>query len=241
MPGMAGPEGPTEEPREDRRALVLVTGEDIFHDLAAAGPMLQRLAVDAGSAASLCVGLQRFREPRTGTPSPDVLVLYTHGASFPTDEQEELAALVRDGTGLVAVHCTNVLRGTPEVLDPADRPMFELLGSRFRRHPPVVSARHRVDVVGGHPITEGLEGFELDDEYYELELADDAVDVLADRDRVDGERDRSPRVSVMYARRVGEGRVVYLALGHDARAWSEPGFQALVRGAIRWSARRADA
>jgi type 1 glutamine amidotransferase len=226
---------------KDRRwtghALVVLAGEDAYHDLAAAGPMLQRLALDAGFAAHVGVGLQRFREPRAQTATADVLVLYAFGALFPTAEQEALAASVRAGLGLVAVHCTNVLSTVGDALDPADRPMFELLGSRFVAHPPIVAARHRVEVVRGHPVTDGLVDFELWDEYYELELADDDLEVLARRQRVDGERDRAATVPVMYARNVGQGRVVYLALGHDERAWGEPGFRALVLRAIRWAAR----
>ncbi len=228
-----------EDTHQTRRALVVVAGEDTFHDLAAAGPMLQRLAIEAGFAASLGIGLQRFHEPRPARSTADVLVLYTYGAVFPTQEQEALTALVRNGTGLVAVHCTNVLRGTPDALDPADRPMFELLGSRFLRHPPTVSGRHRIEVVGGHPVTDGISDFELQDEYYELELADDDLVVLAHRARVEGEQDPTNRVPVAYARHVGRGRAVYIALGHDERAWSEPGFQALVRGAVMWAAGRA--
>jgi len=220
------------------RALVLIAGEDTWHELAAAGPMLQGLAQEAGCDTRLGVGLQRFREPRPGPLATDVLVLYTYGALFPTPEQEALAALVRGGVGLVAVHCANVMGSAGDALDPADRPMFELLGSRFVRHPPVVAGHHRVEVVRGHAVTEGLDDFELWDEYYELEFADDAIEVLARRERVAGERDPAPTVPVLYARHMGEGRVAYLALGHDERAWRAPGFRALVRGAITWAARR---
>jgi type 1 glutamine amidotransferase len=231
--------GRSEDVHRARGALVVVAGEDTFHDLAAAGPMLQRLAIEAGFAACLGVGLQRFREPRPDASSVDVLVLYTYGAAFPTQEQEALTALVRAGMGLVAVHCANVLRGTPDALDPADRPMFELLGSRFLRHPPTASGRHRIEVDPDHPVTQGMAGFELQDEYYELELADGDLVLLARRERVEREQDPTATVPVAYARLVGRGRVVYLALGHDERAWYEPGFQALVRGAIRWAARSA--
>jgi hypothetical protein len=41
---------------------------------------------------------------------------------------------------------------------------------------------------------------------------------------------------VLYAREYGAGRVVYLALGHDLRAWGEPPVRALVRQSLRWAA-----
>ena len=42
----------------------------------------------------------------------------------------------------------------------------------------------------------------------------------------------------VYPREVGTGRVVYLALGHDMRAWGEPPFRALVRQALAWASGR---
>jgi type 1 glutamine amidotransferase len=219
-----------------RRALALIAGEDTYHDLVAAGEMLRTQAMAAGLDTHLGVGLQRFREPTPETVAADVYLLYTFGALFPTAEQEALAGLVRDGRGLVAVHCANTLRTIGDTLDPEDRPMFELLGSRFVRHP-ADSGRHRIEVVDGHPVTDGVDGFETRDEYYELELADDAIVPLAYRQRVEGERYPTADVPVMHAREVGRGRVVYLALGHDERGWSVPTFGALLRGAIRWASR----
>jgi uncharacterized protein len=42
-------------------------------------------------------------------------------------------------------------------------------------------------------------------------------------------------IPVMYAREFGAGRVVYLALGHDMRAWGEPPFRKLVAQALAWA------
>jgi type 1 glutamine amidotransferase len=84
--------------------------------------------------------------------------------------------------------------------------------------------------VADHPVTAGVTDFELFDEYYEFELADEKITVLAQRHRADG-----VIIPVMYAREVGAGRVVYLALGHDMRAWGEPPFRALVRQALAWA------
>jgi len=43
---------------------------------------------------------------------------------------------------------------------------------------------------------------------------------------------------VLYVREVGQGRVVYLALGHDMRSWGEPPVRALVRQALLWASGR---
>jgi hypothetical protein len=90
-----------------------------------------------------------------------------------------------------------------------------------------------VEIVAEHPVTGGVSDFELFDEYYEFELADEKVSVVAQRHRADG-----AVIPVMYTREVGQGRVVYLALGHDMRAWGEPSFRALVRQSLTWAAGR---
>ena len=112
-----------------------------------------------------------------------------------------------------------------------DRPLFELLGNRYLSHGPGHhEGRHTIEIVAGHPVTNGVTDFELFDEYYEFELADEKVEILAQRRRADG-----VVIPVMYAREFGAGRVVYLALGHDMRAWGEPPFRKLVAQALAWA------
>ena len=74
-----------------------------------------------------------------------------------------------------------------------------------------------------------MEDFGIDDEFYVLEYAPD-VRVLAERVTGDGSE------PILYVRDHGRGRVCYIALGHDARAWGNPGFRQLVRQATLWAA-----
>ena len=97
----------------------------------------------------------------------------------------------------------------------------------------VVSWLRALRIVADHPITSGVADFDLFDEYYEFELADEDVTVLAQRHRADG-----AVIPVLYAREVGAGRVVYLALGHDMRSWGEPPVRTLVRQALLWASGR---
>ena len=211
------------------RALVVVGGDDTHHDLLGAADALTRIGARAGFATSPAVGMQRFVNARPETADADVFVLYDSGASFPAEQQAALAASVAAGTGVVALHMSNVM-GDPEG---ADRAFHELLGNHYLSHGPGHhEGRHRIEIVAEHPITEGVEDFELFDEYYEFAFADEDHTVLAERTREDG-----VRIPVLYVREVGEGRVVYLALGHDMRAWGEPPFRRLVAQAIRWVGR----
>ncbi len=216
-------------------ALVIVNGDDIHHDLLSAAGVLQQLGIEAGLVTRKGMGTNRFVDPRLETAEADTYLFYTAGGGFATTQQQALSEAVRAGKGLVGVHGANILGWQGDGLDPADRVMFELLGNRYLSHGPGHhEGRHRIEIVADHPVTAGLSDFELFDEYYEFELADDDVTVLAQRHREDG-----AVIPVVYAREHGAGRVVYIALGHDMRAWGEPPFRALVRQAMQWTAQVA--
>ncbi|GIH15933.1 ThuA domain-containing protein [Rugosimonospora africana] len=214
-----------------KRALAIVNGDDIHHDLISAVSVFQTLGTEAGFVTGRGAGMQRFVNPTPVTADADVYLLYTSGGQFSTAQQSALSDLVAAGKGVVAVHATNVLATVGDRLDPADRPMYELLGNRYLSHGPGHhEGQFRVRMTGAHPVTDGVSDFELFDEYYEFEFADDNVTVLAERERDDGRV-----IPVLYARQVGAGRVCYLALGHDMRAWGQPPFRRIVRQAVAWA------
>jgi uncharacterized protein len=220
------------------RAMVIVNGDDTHHDLIGASLVFQQIGTETGFATRRAAGTGRFIDPRPETAQADVYLFYTSGGQFGTGQQQALADAVAGGKGMVSVHCSNIMRwlndGRGDQLDPADRPLFELLGNRYLSHGPGHhEGRHTIEIVAEHPVTAGVADFELFDEYYEFELADQKITVLAQRHRADG-----VVIPVMYAREVGAGRVVYLALGHDMRAWGEPPFRALVRQALAWASGR---
>ena len=215
-----------------RRAMVVVNGDDTHHDLITAALVFQQIGIEAGFATRRAAGTSRYVNPRPETAQSDVYLHYTSGGQFHTAQQEALADAVAGGKGFVGIHCANIMGWQGDVVDPADRPLFELLGNRYLSHGPGHhEGRHTVEVVADHLVTRGMTDFELFDEYYEFELADEKVEVLAQRHRADG-----VVIPVMYAREVGAGRVVYLALGHDMRAWGEPPFRQLVAQSLTWAA-----
>jgi type 1 glutamine amidotransferase len=212
--------------------MVIVNGDDIHHDLLSASLVFQQLGTEAGFATRRAIGTARFVEPRPETAEADVYVLYTAGGQFDTAQQQALLDAVTAGKGVVAVHGANIMGWQGDGISPAWLPLFRLLGNRDLSHGPGHhEGRHTIEVVADHPITAGVETFDLFDEYYEFEFADDDVTVLAQRHRDDG-----VVIPVLYVREVGAGRVVYLALGHDMRSWGEPAVRALVRQAIQWAA-----
>lgn len=113
-----------------------------------------------------------------------------------------------------------------------DYPDWEaVLGGRWipdwSMHPPIGPARvslhaHR------HPIVTGLVDFDtVDERYSHLRVAADVVPLAA---HTQGGMEHP----LLWARTAGASRVVYSALGHDARAYQSAELQELLARAIRW-------
>jgi uncharacterized protein len=182
--------------------------------------------------------------------SGDLLVSYTSLVPAGPAASDGLRRYLEKGGRWFALHPTNYVH--PEDANPPD-----LIGSRFITHGPY----HHFSVSvtkPNDPLLAGIEPFETDDELYVMKLADD-IDVLLNSHwggtgvlNITVEDAVRP---LMYRRRVGQGGVLYLALGHNNRAsaslrpggadipehrgsWTSPVFQELVRRGIDWAAGR---
>lgn len=174
---------------------------------------------------------------------------------------EALRRFVERGGRWLALHGTNsILRFTEDgtVATPDEQPEFmALLGSQFTGHPPIRA--YRVDVAApDHPLIFGIEPFETVDELY-LSRQCAPIETLLDA-AYDGEELGSFRQTariparhpVMYLRRLGQGAVLYLTLGHcrgphdmrplldqwpsvDRCSWNLPVFYELLRRGIAWA------
>lgn len=134
---------------------------------------------------------------------------------------EELAAFVRAGGGLLAVHSGTA--GYGEV--PALR---ALLGGVFDHHPPqcpvTVAARP------GFPLSPAVTQFTCLDEHYHMLLDDPQARVFMTTASAHGEQPGG------WTRAEGQGRVCVLTPGHNLAVWLEPALQTLLRAALLWCA-----
>jgi type 1 glutamine amidotransferase len=196
----------------------------------------------------------------------DCLVTYTCDVPGTPEQQRALRAFVEDGGRWLALHGTNsVMRFTAKGVDtPRDQPvLMETLGSQFVAHPPIGPFKVTVSDPS-HPLVEGIDAFEVEDELYLCDYHGELHALLETRftgeapgfvEHSWGEDD--PRL-VMYTKRVGRGEVLYLTLGHcrgkyDMRpvmdvypqiergAWEQPVFYELLRRGIAWAAEARDA
>lgn len=178
----------------------------------------------------------------------------------PTDEvRAGVLDLLDAGQGIVATH--HALAGWPTWDGWA-----EVLGGRFLYtrgtlrgcHVPASGYRfdhYRVDVVAAdHPVCDGVESFEIDDELYLCPVFDDEVIPLLSvavnrsaatmidtyRELRDGER--VPAVDQPASRLVGwttsprRSRLAYLLPGHTAATMAHPMYRRLLTNALRWVA-----
>ncbi|MCG8442397.1 MAG: ThuA domain-containing protein [Caulobacterales bacterium] len=208
-----------------------------------------------------------YDSARPALAGADFLVSYTCNVLCSVETQEALKAFVAGGKRWYALHGTNsVLRFlSPEgasygqllVDAPRWAPLFmETLGSQFLAHPPI--APYRVEVTQpSHPLVEGVQPFETTDELYLMETHGD-LDVMLHCE-FEGEATgfvekdwAKARHPVFYAKSHGEGRVLYLTLGHcrghydmvgvtdyypevERCAWELPVFHTLLRRGLAWA------
>lgn len=193
----------------------------------------------------------------------DFLVTYTCDVTPPLEAQEALREYVRRGGRWFALHGTNsILRFLEDGRIDAPRwaPLFmETLGSMFLAHPPI--GPFRVEPTGvRHALVEDIEAFEVTDEMY-LSEVHAPLEVLLDAE-FEGDAGRfvhkqwqRQRHPVFYVRKLGDGEILYLTLGHcrghydlqpmvdyypkvERCAWDLPVYYELLRRGLNWARRQ---
>ena len=138
--------------------------------------------------------------------------------ALPPAAEAALLKFVRDGHGLVAIHCASACFGN-------SAEYRRLIGGRFLKHAVRrLSARdrgsgERADEGACPPSKRGMRPM--------CTIRSIPTSTSCEK------RDDEPWT---WIRTEGAGRVFYTASGHDERVWSQPAFQELIERAIRWAA-----
>jgi type 1 glutamine amidotransferase len=179
----------------------------------------------------------------------DLLVSYTSQVPVSDENCAALRRFLEHGGRWFAIHASNSVAGNQH--------LPQILGSRFLGHPPYT----HFNVTNARPadplMTDIPASFEVDDELYVIEHTEDVEVLLETRWGGEAMRQTYPEAvrPLMYRHKLGEGGVLYLALGHcnrpfdkprpdmedrpDLRGpWSLPVFQELIRRGIEWAAGR---
>ncbi len=155
----------------------------------------------------------------------DVVLFYGSGLNFSDPNQEKgLCDFVRGGGGYAGVHSAT------DSFKKSDA-YWELVGGRFAGHG---HGKFKVYIHDtDHPITAGLEDFEITDETYSHRYHKNVC--MRSLVRMNQGKDRQ---SMGWVQDYGKGRMFYTSLGHGREAWTNPHFQRLVVRGIYWSVRR---
>jgi len=155
----------------------------------------------------------------------NVVLFYCTGLKFTDPEQEKgLCDFVRNGGGYAGIHCAS------DSFKRSDA-YWELVGGRFAGHG---GGKYTVYICDReHPITKGLEDFEIHDETYRHNYHRNAcIRCLVRMDR------GKERQCMGWIQHYGKGRVFYTGLGHGKSAWTNPHFQRFVVRGLYWAAGR---
>jgi type 1 glutamine amidotransferase len=89
----------------------------------------------------------------------------------------------------------------------------------------------------------GGNGFVLHEEWYSLKNFAKDLHVILSQDThgMEGKDYERPPFPATWARRHGEGRVFYTSMGHREDVWTNPKFQQILLGGMRWAAGDVDA
>ena len=166
----------------------------------------------------------------------DLLIILRDGMNWPegfdkphvkwmTDTQQQaIWDFVHGGGGFLALH-------NSQGLYPPDGLYYKLFGGDYGGHPEPYVFTIRVED-RDHPVTSGVEDFEIFDEQHTVKYYLDREHLLLRsmaRDNLSA--------PAGWWREMGKGRFCYLAPGHTPEALGHPMMQRLMRNAARWLVR----
>lgn len=173
----------------------------------------------------------------------DAVLFYTSGnlnvagtdgmRPVPPEGKSALLDFVAGGKGFVGVHSASDTWRTDEAVDPYVR----MLGGRFVTHGAQQKARQRI-VDTKFPGLESVGAtFDLHEEWYSLKNFSPDMHVLLVQETagMKGADYARPPYPSTWIRRHGQGRVFYSAMGHREDVWTNPLFQNLLVGALRYA------
>jgi type 1 glutamine amidotransferase len=223
------------QPRPDKIRVLLVTGGHAF-ERAPFFQMFSNMTAVAFLAAEHDKSSASAWE-RDDLAAFQAVVLYDMPAALTEAQKAKFLSLFEQGTGLVVLHhALASFQAWPDY--------ERIIGGRYPQPPkgqPAVSDRvgyqHDVTLTvnvadNAHPITAGLAPFSIRDEiYWGFRTGLDVKPLLTTEHAQSGN-------PLMWTRKEGRSRVVYLQLGHDRHAYENPAFRTLVERSITWAARR---
>ena len=169
----------------------------------------------------------------------DVIAMYDMCPGLKPEQQEAFVELLKKGIGVVAMHHN---LGGHQKWDE----FRKIIGGKFCIADCLIDGAkckqstwdhdqevHVAVVDKEHPITKGIEDFQIHDEVYGGYWVSPDVKVLLKTDHP-----KNKPGQIAWVTKYGNSPVAYLMLGHDSQAWKNPSYPKILRQAIHWAACR---
>jgi len=209
--------------------VLLVTGQE-YHDWRATAPVVVEILQKDPRLRVRVVEEPSFLADAS-IHEYDAIVMHWMNHQVPSpgpEARENFKKYVASGKGVFMIHfACGAWQDWPEFRQIVGR----VWDPKLRGHDP--RGPFRVEITDRkHPITDGLEPFDADDELYTCLTGDEPIEILASaRSKVD-DKDYPMAFVCQY----GEGRVFQCLLGHDVKAMQVPGVGELFRRGCAWAA-----
>lgn len=164
----------------------------------------------------------------------DVLVFYHMWQKITNEQAKVFAECIRNGKPVVALHHSICAYDDwPEYWDIIGGKYFHKVttfkGKEFQPCSYIHDLHFGVKVARPkHPVTKGVNDFEIFDETYKGYYVEDGVTPLLTTD----EPSSTPVIG--WAKKYDKARIVVLQSGHDAPTFENPSFRKLLKQAVEW-------
>lgn len=168
----------------------------------------------------------------------DVLVFYDLFEEITPEQQEAYIGLLKKGASMIFLH--HALVSYQNWLE-----FIKIVGGQYHTHPVMVrgdtlntSYEHGLVIPvkvedKKHPVTMGIDDFEIVDEVY------DGVEILPQVKPLLSTTHPKSMDYVAWINHYGNSQVICIQLGHGPSAYSNPNYRKLIRQAIEWSAQQS--
>jgi type 1 glutamine amidotransferase len=190
-----------------------------FHEFHIMAPIYEKFLTAAGFEVKLTEDREDFTAEQI---KPfDVIMDYTTGEDLTPEQGRGLLGAIIGGKGFLGVHsAADSFKNTPGYIS--------MIGGKFLTHPnkwPKLT----INVLNRHhPVCEGIEDFEIEEELYLMETVGH-FELLMSTWYKGFER------PMTWVKPYGHGRVCYTALGHGQPQSENPNFQRLIVNAVKWA------
>ncbi len=201
-------------------ALVFVGTEGKYHAHVANGKFVTAILNDEdGITADFSRDYEVLAD---GLDAYNVVLFYTDVGELTAAQETGLLNYIRAGGGFYGLH-------TAAASFRESEPYHEMLNGFFNGHSPYMTFTVNIGNTE-HPITQGLEDFEVVDELYYLKHNPETSHHLMSA--YDHTKDETHVMA--FHHNYGAGRVFYFALGHDLTVLQNPSFQEIIRRGVLW-------